>query len=240
LIALPRARRGPELRLALVHDGARRLTAVSSILAVDGLQPNAGVVEIRRVHVLARATPEVIVLACDLGRPQSLSAVRWLQCNAPDARVVVVARDPSGALARQALNVGAAAFVAEQDADTSLAAAVLAVVAGLVCAPRVNRRLVAKPTFSHREKQVLGLLVTGLTNRQIAGRLYLAESTVKTHVTSALRKLGVRSRQDAAAVLLDPAEGLLATALPAGDAARGLPATVRLAAPPPPTGATAP
>ncbi len=240
MIALPRAHCAPELRLALVHDGARRLTALSSILAVDGLQPNTGVVEIRRVHVLAQATPDVIVLACDLRRPQSLSAVRWLQCHARDARVVVVARDPSGALARQALNAGAAAFVAEQDADTTLAAAVRAAVAGLVCAPRGTRRLVAKPTFSHREKQVLALLVAGLTNREIAARLYLAESTVKTHVTAALRKLGVRSRKDAAAVLLDPAEGLLATALADDDATTsGLPATVELAAPPPPTGATA-
>ena len=62
---------------------------------------------------------------------------------------------------------------------------------------------------------MLALLVAGLTNRQIAARLYLAESTVKTHVTSAFSKLGVRSRKDAAAILLDPAEGLLATALPA-------------------------
>jgi DNA-binding NarL/FixJ family response regulator len=217
LIALPRARRVPALRLALVHDGAQRPTALASILAVDGLQPNTGVIELRRVRELARAVPEVIVLASDLSRPQTLAAVRWLRCNARGTHIVVVARDPGGALARQALNAGAEAFVAEQDAETTLAAAVRAVVAGLVCAPRMTRRLIAKPTFSHREKQVLGLLVVGLTNRQIAARLYLAESTVKTHVTSAMRKLGARSRKDAAAILLDPAEGLLATALPAAD-----------------------
>jgi DNA-binding NarL/FixJ family response regulator len=56
--------------------------------------------------------------------------------------------------------------------------------------------------------------LAGLTNRQIAARLYLAESTVKTHVASAFAKLGVRSRKDAVAVLLDPDEGLAATALP--------------------------
>jgi DNA-binding CsgD family transcriptional regulator len=76
-------------------------------------------------------------------------------------------------------------------------------------------RLVAKPTFSHREKEILELLVAGMTNRQIGDRLYLAESTVKTHVAAAFAKLGVRSRKDAAAILLDPAEGLASTALPA-------------------------
>jgi DNA-binding CsgD family transcriptional regulator len=86
--------------------------------------------------------------------------------------------------------------------------------AGLVCAPRAARRAVAKPTFSHREKEVLELLVAGLTNRQIGARLYLAESTVKTHLASAFAKLGVRSRKDAVALLLDPAEGLATTALP--------------------------
>ena len=72
----------------------------------------------------------------------------------------------------------------------------------------------AKPTFSHREKEILELLVAGMTNRQIGDRLYLSESTVKTHVTAAFAKLGVRSRKDAAAILLDPAEGLAPTALP--------------------------
>jgi DNA-binding NarL/FixJ family response regulator len=58
------------------------------------------------------------------------------------------------------------------------------------------------------------LLVAGLTNRQIGSRLFLAESTVKTHLASAFGKLGVRSRKDAVALLLDPAEGLATAALP--------------------------
>ena len=81
------------------------------------------------------------------------------------------------------------------------------------CAPRDARGLIAKPTFSHREKEVLSLVVDGLTNREIAGRLFLAESTVKSHLMAAFAKLGVRSRKDAAALLLDPQEGLAAISL---------------------------
>jgi DNA-binding NarL/FixJ family response regulator len=117
-------------------------------------------------------------------------------------------------VARQTLNAGADALVPESEIKRSLAPVVRAVMAGFVCTPRWARRLVAKPSFSHREKEVLELLVVGLTNRQIASRLYLAESTVKSHLASAFAKLGVRSRKDAAALLLDPAEGLAATALP--------------------------
>jgi DNA-binding NarL/FixJ family response regulator len=127
---------------------------------------------------------------------------------------VVARHDSSAIAARQALNAGAEAFVPADETDQALAPALNAVMAGFVCAPRTARRLVAKPTFSHREKEVLDLLVAGLTNRQIGDRLYLAESTVKTHLASAFAKLGVRSRKDAVALLLDPAEGLATMALP--------------------------
>jgi DNA-binding NarL/FixJ family response regulator len=132
----------------------------------------------------------------------------------PTTRIVVVARDAGAGVVRQTLNAGADALVPQPEIERSLAPAVHAVLAGFVCTPRSARRLVAKPTFSHREKEVLQLLVMGLTNRQIAGRLYLAESTVKSHLASAFAKLGVRSRKDAADLLLDPTEGLAATALP--------------------------
>jgi DNA-binding NarL/FixJ family response regulator len=52
------------------------------------------------------------------------------------------------------------------------------------------------------------MLVRGFTNAEIAARLYLAESTVKSHLSSAYTKLGVRSRRDAATMILDPGQGL--------------------------------
>ena len=209
-----------------VHDCARHASAglrasLVAILADDGLTPHAGVLPLSRVDELGRKPPTVVVLATDLAHPAGLAAVRSLRRELPSARIVVTGRDVRGGLARQALNAGADAFVSEQDAPEALAAAVRAVVAGLVCAPQATRRLVAKPTFSHREKEILELVVAGMTNRQIAGRLYLAESTVKSHVTAAFAKLGVRSRKDAAAILLDPTEDLAATALPRSRRAGG-------------------
>ena len=58
-----------------------------------------------------------------------------------------------------------------------------------------------------REKQILALVITGLTNAQIAGRLFLAESTIKSHLSSAFSKLGVSSRYEAATVILDSERG---------------------------------
>ena len=70
--------------------------------------------------------------------------------------------------------------------------------------PRALRRRIAPRPLSHREKQVLSLVVSGYTNRQIANELFLAESTIKTHLSSAFAKIGASSRAEAAAVVLDP------------------------------------
>jgi DNA-binding NarL/FixJ family response regulator len=214
-VPLPRVdlRRRPRLAVGLEHEGERDLFV--SLLAAGGLPVNAGALALPRIAELVAHPPDALVLVADVGRPGALGAVRRVCRDAPSTRIVVVGggAGPASLQARQALNAGADAFVPRGAADRSLAPAVHAVMAGLVCAPREVRRLLAKPTFSHREKEVLALLVDGLTNREIAGRLFLAESTVKSHLMSAFAKLGVRSRKDAAALLLDPEEGLAATAL---------------------------
>jgi DNA-binding CsgD family transcriptional regulator len=68
--------------------------------------------------------------------------------------------------------------------------------------PVTLRHLIQPPALSFRERQILGLAVVGLTNSQIAQRLYISESTVKAHLSSAFRRLGVRSRREAATLVL--------------------------------------
>jgi DNA-binding NarL/FixJ family response regulator len=178
------------------------------------LRPAFGAVAVRSLDDAIAERAQAVVLAAHADLAAGLAALRRIRKESPATRVVLVAADEGAAVARQAMNAGADAFVPAADAAHALAPALAAVRADLVCVPRVARRVIAKPAFSHREKEVLGLLVEGMTNRQIAARLYLAESTVKTHVASAFAKLGVRSRKEAATVLLDPAEGLVTTALP--------------------------
>src|SRR3954447_4277092 len=60
----------------------------------------------------------------------------------------------------------------------------------------------------HREKQVLALVAMGYTNGEVAAKLCLAESTVKTHLSSCFDKLGVRSRREAAALVADESNGV--------------------------------
>jgi DNA-binding NarL/FixJ family response regulator len=201
-------------RIAVVVDDDRTRNELLATLASGGLPVNADALTLHRVAELAGDPPDALVLSADLMRASGLAALRRARAQCPSARIVVVAAAADAAsAARECLNAGADAFVPGAAMERMLVAAVHAVIAGFVCVPRKARRLLAKPAFSHREKEVLGLLVDGLTNRQIASRLFLAESTVKSHLASAFAKLGVRSRKDAVALLLDPAEGLAATAL---------------------------
>ena len=108
---------------------------------------------------------------------------------------------------RRALELGVDGIVLKDDAEEALAAVVAAVCAGQVSVPSGTRGAVRARALTTREKQILVLVVRGLTNAQIAAELFLAESTVKSHLSSAFSKLGVSSRNEAVAVILDPERG---------------------------------
>jgi DNA-binding NarL/FixJ family response regulator len=74
--------------------------------------------------------------------------------------------------------------------------------------PRRHAPQVEPATLSAREKQILGLVVMGYMNSEIAEQLFVAESTVKSHLSSAFSKLGVRSRNEAVDLIVDPERGL--------------------------------
>jgi DNA-binding NarL/FixJ family response regulator len=140
------------------------------------------------------------------------AAVRATVERHPAAHVVaVVAGDlPSGAL-RRVLVAGAAAIVADDELDSALAVSCGAVAAGQLAVPAAMVRQIAPRPLSHREKQVLGLVIEGCTNREIGDRLFVAESTVKTHLSSVFAKLDAHSRSDVVARVLDPDSGYAAS-----------------------------
>jgi DNA-binding NarL/FixJ family response regulator len=210
--------RGSPAHIAIVHETGARVEPLAGVLTRAGMTVTE-LMPLARAAEVAGLAPSAVVLVADLDRLESLAALRAVQRAAPVTPIVAVARDETQVLARRALNAGAAAFVSEALAPRALVAAVMAAIAGLVCVPQRSRRLVARPTFSHREREVLQLMLAGMTNREIADRLHLAESTTKGHLVTAFSKLGVRSRKEAAATLLDPAEGLLAHALPPSEGA---------------------
>jgi DNA-binding NarL/FixJ family response regulator len=172
------------------------------------LEEVAGVVD------LASEDSTVIVFTCDVEIPREMAALRRLCREARRTAVVVISPPSTGIGVRRAFDAGACAVVFEPELDLALATAIHAVTIGQSILPRKVRAGIQRPAMSHRERQVLALVRDGLTNAEIAKCLFLAESTVKSHLSSIFTKLGVRSRKEVAAAFLDVDPALNGTLAP--------------------------
>lgn len=145
----------------------------------------------------------IVVFACDVDLPREMAALRRLRRELREPAIVAVSPMATGTGVRRALDGGADGVVFESELESTLAVAVRAVASGQSVVPRKLRASVERPAFSHRERQVLSFVSHGLTNAQIAEQLFLSESTIKSHLSSAFSKFGVRSRKEAAALFLE-------------------------------------
>lgn len=231
--------------MATVEPGAGRSGRLSAGIAsrdrelaalLAGLLTGAGLTVLHSavdaVELIAACTdrvPDAVVLAGDADGPERVNEIRRLRDGLPDAVVVIAATARDGTGVRSALRAGATGLALTSRLASTLAITVRAACAGQLAVPQDLLDHIAPPVFSSREKQVLGMVVLGFMNQEIAAKLHLTESTVKSHLGSAFRKLGVRSRQEAAALILDSHSGLGAGILT-------IPADQRPGTPRPPAG----
>jgi DNA-binding NarL/FixJ family response regulator len=152
--------------------------------------------------------PALLVVWVDDTVSRLSGCIEPLTQSYPQAPVIVVCSSIERWGVREALMAGASGVVLWDDLGMALAPTIRAVLAGQACVPRAHSRQIEPPALSSREKQILGLIVMGYSNGQIALQLFLAESTVKSHLSSAFGKLGVRSRNEAVHLILDPERGL--------------------------------
>ena len=125
-----------------------------------------------------------------------------------EAAIVCVVDQADWRGARALMGQGAKAVVLMSEVERKLAPSVVAAASGQLVLPSQLAGQLARPALSPREKQVLGLVIMGLKNAEIAQTLFIAETTVKSHLATAFSKLGVRSRGEASALILDHAQGL--------------------------------
>lgn len=192
----PSVREAPTLAIKVTAPGPGGGPDVTAVLEADGLHVLLGDAEVAADAVVAVAATHKSIgdLAGDF-----------------DCPLVVVVPDSASTnreIVRGLLARGVSAIVAASHVESALAPSVRAACAGQIVVPAEARDVMARPSLTVREKQVLGMVVLGFTNGEIAGKLHLAESTVKSHLSSAFPKLGVRSRRDATAAILDPKTGL--------------------------------
>jgi DNA-binding NarL/FixJ family response regulator len=147
----------------------------------------------------------VVLAAAEVDREwlDGLDEVR----EAHDAPIVaVIGALPSPYLMRVLVHRVEGAVLLDQ-AEHALGATVHAVLAGQAAHPLAFRDQLERPLLSAREKQVLGMVVLGFANLEIAQKLFVTEASIKGHLTSAFAKLGVHSREAATALILDPDAG---------------------------------
>jgi DNA-binding NarL/FixJ family response regulator len=207
--------------VALVVDEPDLADRIDSALADGGLQSTGSWATVEDCLDAAPTGADVVVIALadDSRDGLDLQAVSAHHGGAP---VVMVVAEVGRRAQRALMRLGAHAIVVVTDVDRALVHTVGAVRAGQVVVPSALRFQFETPVLSYREKQVLGLVVMGFTNAEIAAKLFLAESTVKSHLSSAFEKLGVRSRREAAELIVDGSSGfgsgILTITEPAGRA----------------------
>jgi DNA-binding NarL/FixJ family response regulator len=209
VVEFPMRRQGAHVEIAVCAADREVRERIEAALVLGGHEIASSSDTLEHLVGSARvANPALAVVAWafePFGSSHELGAVRTAL---PDTLLVIVATGFLGAAARKLVHADIDGLVHESELERGLLATVDAVQARQLCVPASMHGALAKPVFSHREKQVLALLVAGLTNAEIAAQLFLSESTVKSHLASSFRKLGVSSRADAARQVVSPESGL--------------------------------
>lgn len=201
------------IRVMLVDDHTMVRRGLGTFLkAFDDLQL-AGEAEsgAAAIRLCAETLPDVILMDMVMPDMDGAAATRLIRQQFPQVQVIALTSFKEGDLVKNALEAGAIGYLLKDVSAEELAGAIRAAHAGrATLSPEAAQALVETATqppapgldLTEREREVLALMVEGLNNTQIAGRLTVSSSTIKSHVSNILAKLGVASRTEAVTLAL--------------------------------------
>jgi len=163
------------------------------------------------VQLSAQLQPDVVLMDMVMSDMDGAAATRLIRRQSDSVQVIALTSFKEKILIQSAMHAGAIGYLLKDVSADELAQAIRAAHAGLVTlAPEAAQALVQTASqdpppgldLTERERAVLGLMVEGLNNPQIAAKLTVSPSTVKSHVSNILSKLGVASRTEAVTLAL--------------------------------------
>jgi len=201
------------IRVMLVDDHTMVRRGLATFLKVHDDLQLAGEADSGEaaVEVCAQVMPDVILMDLVLPEMDGAATTRLIRRQFPQVQVLALTSFKDGELIKNALEAGAIGYLLKDVSADELARAIRAAHAGrATLSPEAAQALVETANqppapgldLTEREREVLGLMIEGLNNTQIAGRLTVSPSTIKSHVSSILAKLGVASRTEAVALAL--------------------------------------
>jgi NarL family two-component system response regulator LiaR len=163
------------------------------------------------IQLCAQVLPDVILMDMVLPVMDGATATRAIRQQFPQVQVIALTSFKEGRLIKNALEAGAIGYLLKDVSADELARAIRAAHAGrATLSPEAAQALVETANqprapgldLTEREREVLTLMIEGLSNTQIAGRLTVSSSTIKSHVSNILSKLGAASRTEAVTLAL--------------------------------------
>jgi DNA-binding NarL/FixJ family response regulator len=193
--------------IGLIAPKGTLATRIRKIVNEGGLSITfeASPEEVEDDHTIRRA--EVVVVVGSLDPPDGSLLLR-VRARLPDARIVACSEPVEAPTIWWAIRMGVDGLIWNTRLEESLELTVRAVHAGQIVVPGGVLVRIQTPELTNREKQTLSMVVMGLTNLEIAQKLFISENTVKSHLNTAYRKLGVHSRAEAQRLITDPDQGL--------------------------------
>jgi NarL family two-component system response regulator LiaR len=201
------------IRVMLVDDHTMVRRGLATFLMVFDDLTLAGEADsgAAAIQLCAQALPDVILMDMVMPEMDGATATRLIRQQYPQVQVIALTSFKEGKLIKNALEAGAISYLLKDVSADELAQAIRAAHSGrATLSPEAAQVLVETANqppapgldLTERERVVLTLMIEGLNNTQIAGRLTVSPSTIKSHVSNILSKLGVASRTEAVTLAL--------------------------------------